>query len=110
MAVGDAYVFPGFLTPVLTLLFFQSHRLLFSHASAEVRGENTPERKVASTWDRTRNHQVMSPTRSPLSHPGGFFALDKPYKLGHIWALPGHTLFYIETKKETFNKSFSDKP
>ena len=39
MAVGDAYVFPGFLTPVLTLLFFQSHRLLFSHASAEVRGE-----------------------------------------------------------------------
>ena len=72
MAVGDAYVFPGFLTPVLTLLFFQSHRLLFSHASAEVRGENTPERKVASTWDRTHNHQVMSPTRSPLSHPGGF--------------------------------------
>ena len=43
MAVGDAYVFPGFLTPVLTLLFFQSHRLLFSHASADVRGENTPE-------------------------------------------------------------------
>ena len=72
MAVGDAYVFPGFLTPVLTLLFFQSHRLLFSHASAEVRGENTPERKVASTWDRTHNHQVMSPTRSPLSHPGGY--------------------------------------
>ena len=73
MAVGDAYVFPGFLTPVLTLLFFQSHRLLFSHASAEVRGENTPERKVASTWDRTHNHQVMSPTRSPLSHPGGSY-------------------------------------
>ena len=49
---------------------FQSHRLLFSHASAEVRGENTPERKVASTRDQTHNHQVMSPTRSPLSHPG----------------------------------------
>ena len=71
MAVGDEYVFPGFLTPVLTQLFFQSHRLLFSHASVEVRGENTPERKVASTGDRTHNHQVMSPTRSPLSHPGG---------------------------------------
>ena len=50
---------------------FQSHRLLFSHASAEVRGENTPEREVTSTGDRTRNHQVMSPTRSPLSHPDG---------------------------------------
>ena len=52
---------------------FQSHRLLFSHASAEVRGENTPERKVASTRDRTHNHQVMSPTCSPMSHPGGAF-------------------------------------
>ena len=83
MAVGDAYVFPGFLTPVLILLFFQSHRLLFSHASAEVRGENTPERKVASTWDRTHNHQVMSPTRSPLSHPGGslisFLTIDQNF-------------------------------
>ena len=49
---------------------FQSHQLLFSHASAEVRGENTSERKVTSTGDRTHNHQVMSPTRSPLSHPG----------------------------------------
>ena len=39
--------------------------------STEVRGENTPERKVASTGDRIHNHLVMSPTRSPLSHPGG---------------------------------------
>ena len=71
MAIGEAYVFPGFLTPALTQLSFQSHLLLFSHALAEVRGENTPERKSASTGSRTRNHQVMSPTRSPLSHPGG---------------------------------------
>ena len=35
MAVDDAHVFPGFLTPVLTQLF--------SHASVEVRGENTPK-------------------------------------------------------------------
>ena len=50
---------------------FQSHRILFSHASAEVRGENTPQRKVSSTGDRTHNHLVMSPTRSPVSHPCG---------------------------------------
>ena len=61
MAVGDAYVFPGIPTPVLTLPF--------SHADAEVRGENTLERKYASMGERTHNHQVMSPTRSPLSHP-----------------------------------------
>ena len=71
MAVSDAYIFPGFLTPALTQLSFQSHRLLFSHASAGVRGENTLERKFASTGDQTRNHQVLSPTHLPLSHPGG---------------------------------------
>ena len=37
MAVGDAHLFPGFLTPVLTQLSFQSHWLLFSHASTEMR-------------------------------------------------------------------------
>ena len=71
MIVGDAHVFPGFLTPVLIQLSFQSHRLLFSHASADVRGKNMLERKFASTRDQTHNHQVMSSTRSPLSHPGG---------------------------------------
>ena len=71
MAIGDAYVFPGFLTPVLTQLYFPKHRLLFSHASAEMRCENTPERKVASTVARTRTHQMMSLTRSTLNHPGG---------------------------------------
>ena len=71
MAVGDAHVFPGFLTPVLIQISVQSHRLLFSHASAEVRGQNTPpETNFASTGSRTHNHQVMSPTRSPLSHSG----------------------------------------
>ena len=44
IVADDAHVFPSFLTPVLTQLSFQSHRLLFSHAS-EVRSENTPERR-----------------------------------------------------------------
>ena len=70
MAVGDAHVFPGLLTSVLTQLFFKSHRLLFSRASAEVRGENKPERKFALTGYQTHSHQVMSPTRLLLSHPG----------------------------------------
>ena len=46
MAVGDANVFPGFLTPVLTQISFQCHRLLFSHASAEVRGEKNAGKRV----------------------------------------------------------------
>ena len=44
---------------------FRSHRLLFSHASTEVRSENTPEIFFPSTGFRTHNHQAMSPTRSP---------------------------------------------
>ena len=39
MAVGDEHVFPGFLTPLPTQISFQSHRQLFSHALAVVRGE-----------------------------------------------------------------------
>ena len=58
MAVGDAHVFPGFLTPVLTQLFFPKPLTTFSHASAEVRGKNMPERKFASTGDQTHNRQV----------------------------------------------------
>ena len=49
MAIIDAQVFPGFLTPLLAQLSLQSHRLLSSHASAEMRGENSPERKFVST-------------------------------------------------------------
>ena len=67
MAVGDAYVFPGFLTPVLIQLFFPRPPTTFLTCFAEVRSENTPERKVTSTEDQTHNHQVMSPT---LCHPG----------------------------------------
>ena len=59
---------PSFPTPLLTQISFQSHRLLFSHASAEVRGENTLERNLASTGSQTHNQQVMSLTPSSLSH------------------------------------------
>ena len=70
MAVGDVHVFPGFLTSVLTQLSFQSHQLLFSHASTEMRGEIKSQRKFVSTGYQTHNHLVMSPTNSPLSHSG----------------------------------------
>ena len=68
MVVVDAHVFLGFLTPALTQLSFQRHRLLFSHASAEVIGENMTERKFASTGSQTHNHQVMGPY-TPTTEP-----------------------------------------
>ena len=86
MAVSDAHVFPGFPTPKLTQLSFQRHRLLFSHAS-EVRGEYTLARKFASTGYQTHDHQVMSQTRSPLSHLGGLYKNAKERKI--FWEMKG---------------------
>ena len=71
MAVGDSYLFPGFLTPVLTQLFFPKPPTTFLTCFCRGERQNTPERKVASIGDRTHNHQVMSPTRSQLSRSGG---------------------------------------
>ena len=90
-AVGDLHVFPGFLTSVLTRLSFQSRRLLFSHASAEVKSENTPQRK--SIRYRTHNHQVTSPTWSLQSRPGisTLVILHSPRWL--TWIEP---LFYLQ--------------
>ena len=81
--------FPAFSQQYLHNFSFQSHRLLFSHASAEVRDENTPERKLASTGDRTHNHQVMSPTRSPLNHPAGALEEQRP-----LVRFPGRPMFF----------------
>ena len=80
MAVGDAHVLPGFHTSVLLQLFFPKPRLLFSHTSAEARGENTLARKFTSTGDQTHNNQAMSPTHSPLNHPGGACFFIKYHK------------------------------
>ena len=46
MAVHDEHVFPGFLTPVLTQLSFQSHQLLFSHASCRGMRQKYTGKKV----------------------------------------------------------------
>ena len=56
----------------------QSHRLLFSHASAEVRGEKTPERKFASTGANSQppvesiTLTTEPPGQSPLGNKCGF--------------------------------------
>ena len=71
MAVGDAYVFPGFLTPVLTQLFFPKPPTTF--LTCFCRGERRKYAGKKSRLNRGSNSQPPghSPTRSPLSHPGG---------------------------------------
>ena len=84
MAVGDAHVFPGFPTPVLTQLSVQSHRLL-ALTGFSVTGENTQERKFASMGYETHNRKVMSQTRSPLSNPDGAHQWRKKRCLCITW-------------------------
>ena len=55
MSVSDAHLLPGFLTPVLTLLSFQSHRLLFLHAFS--RGERRKYAGKKVRLDRVSNSQ-----------------------------------------------------
>ena len=52
---------------------------------AEVRGENTPLRKFASSGSRTHNHQVMSPTCSPLSYLGRALHVCSTCVLKTLW-------------------------
>ena len=86
MAAGEAYVFPGFLTPVLRQLSFQSHQLLFSHASAEVRGENTPERKSGLNWgsnSQPPGHESDMLTTEPPGR-GGLFSVKNGWQIGAL--------------------------
>ena len=69
-AVGDTHLYRLPHTSTNTTFLSKATNYFFSHASAEVRVENMLERMFASPGDRTHNHQLMSPTRSPLSYPG----------------------------------------
>ena len=71
MAVGDAHVFPGFLTPALTQLFFPKPPTTFLTCFCRGERRKYAGKKVRLNGNQTHNHQVMSPTSSPLSHPGG---------------------------------------
>ena len=70
-AVGDTHVFPGFPHTSTNTNFFPKPPTTFLTCFNKGESENSPKRNFASTGSRTHNHQSMSPTRSPLSHPGG---------------------------------------
>ena len=70
MVVGDAHVFPCFLTPVLTQLLFPKPPTTFLTCFCRGERQKYAWKKVCLNRDQTHNHQVMSLTRSPLSHLG----------------------------------------
>ena len=73
MAVGGAYVFPGFLTLVLTQIFFPKPPTTF--LTCFCRGERRKYAGKKSRLNRGSNSQPPgheSDTSSPLSHPGKY--------------------------------------
>ena len=80
MAVGDAYVFPGFLTPVLTQLFFPKPPTTF--LTCLCRGERRKYAGKKSRLSRGSNlqppgHESDTPTTEPperglIKHVRGF--------------------------------------
>ena len=74
MAVGDAYVFPGFLTPVLTQLFFPKPPTTF--LTCFCRGERRKHTGEKSYLNRGSNSQ-------PPAHESDTVTIEPP---GRDWA------------------------
>ena len=97
MGVGDANVFPGFPTPVLTQLFFPKPRIPF--LTCFCRGERRKYAGKKSLFNRgsNHNHQVMSLTRLLLSHPDRAISPSKTCDPG-----VGQNLSLIASDKKIF--------
>ena len=102
MAVGDAYVFPGFLTPVLTQLFFQKPPTTF--LTYFCRGERRKYAGKKSRLYRGSNSQPPGHESDTLtSHPGGAKRVkeDQPvYYVQSDFALQSPSTYhsYLSTK------------
>ena len=89
MAVGDAYVFPGFLTPVLTLLFFPKPPTTF--LTCFCRGERRKYAGKKSRLNRGSNSQ-------PPGHESDTLTTEPPGR--GLW----------EKKKLLISSNFSFSP
>ena len=69
MVDGDAQVFSGFLTPVLTVLSFQSYLLLFSHAFSRGERQKYAGKKVG--FNRVSNSE-------PSGHESDMLTTELP--------------------------------
>ena len=93
MAVGDAYVFPGFLTPVLTQLFFPKPPTTF--LTCFCRGERRKYAGKKSRLNRRSNSQ-------PPGHESNTLTAEPPGRGDNFRALAGK-LSFLPTKLDIFN-------
>ena len=74
MAVGDAYVFPGFLTPVLTQLFFPQPQTTFLTCFSRDERRKYAGKKVRLNW--VLNSQPPDHESDTLATRLGLFHFD----------------------------------
>ena len=78
MAVSDAHLFPGFLTPVLLQLFFQKPQTTFLTCFCRGEMQKYARKKVCLKWgsnSQSPGHEYDSLTTEPPER--GDFILDK---------------------------------
>ena len=94
MAVGVAYVFPGFLTPVLTQFFFP--KPLTTFLTCFCRGERRKYARKKSRLNRRLNSQ-------PPGHESDTLTTEPP-GLGWAFLEKGWTyLFYFDSETSSYN-------
>ena len=100
MAVGDAYVFPGFLTPVLTRLFFPKPPTTF--LTCFCRGERRKFAGKKSRLNRESNSQLPGHESDTLTtEPPGRGTVEKGVK---------HHLMesFCKMKDNSYSSNFAD--
>ena len=107
MVVGDSHAFPSFLTPALTQLSFQSHRLFFSRFSGG-REKNAGKKVCLNRISDSQppGHESLC---SPLSHPGRANKYEDSPK-SQAFAVPSFNVVQMlmtTISPQCFIKSFS---
>ena len=95
MAVGDAHVFPGFLTPVLTLLFFPKSPTTF--LTCFCRGERRKYAGKKSRLNRVSNSQ-------PPGHESDMLTTEPPGRDCHGMTRAVKVALNPNTTNQTTNK------
>ena len=95
MAVGDAYVFPGFLTPVLTQLFFPKPPTTFLKCFCRAERQKYAAKKNGLNWglnSQLPGHESDTLTTEPPGL-GVFKGVDKRESTGTFLKNPGSSKF-----------------
>ena len=81
--VGDAYVFPGFLTPILTQLFFPKPLTTFLTCFWRGKSRKYASKKSRLNWG-SNSQPPGHESDTPLTHPGGAKYIVTSLNLKHF--------------------------